>query len=643
MRKAWIPKEYLLTRIGFTVMETDNELLGLFNFHQDESAFERLIQKHAPMVWQVCQSFLWNRADCEDAVQAVFLLLAKKSNSLSKHSSLGGWLHRTSVNVSLNYRRKIHRRREVEFDTDLNPMNCNEPWESITQAQQCEQLHLELTRLPERYRNAIILCHLDGMTRSEAAESLETTTGAIKAALARGKRMLRQRLLKQGIALSTALTVFSQSRAFACESIATSKISASNLTVTSTGTQINTASSTVNVAGPLQAISSMPVAVFHAGIATMIGLTTIASFAALPSNSVNSSQTHQDLILHTEITGSEATNITIDPSEATQESEVESSSSPIQNQQNDITETARSKILDLQIRLAEAKSRYGDQHPEIVSLKRQLKAIESTLKSDERKRLQLELMTLSRKLGPSHPVILSLAERIKALDQPTETPAKKDLSELNSLFAELREKFGDSHPKVNELKQKIADEYLNSKAKTPGHDTPDSWSLLNPGKPQVQNRVEFMEEELRVLRGRYTDNHPNVVGLRRALANERYEAIEDVRQVLRFAPRQPGAEYDSPKEFDSLRVTQLSDCSELVDKQGKTYRRFIDSNGDKKFDIWIYFKDGRETYRDVDKNYDSLVDEFHYIVGDTLIISHDKNQDGKIDSTTRQRVSDLHR
>ena len=187
-------------------MVSDNELLGLYLVNNDQSAFESLVKRHAPMVMHVCRSFLWNPEDCDDAFQLVFALLSRKGKTLQKHSSIGGWLHKTSVNVSLTKRRSISRKREVTMDREPGSSNL-EPWELIANAQQCEKLHLEVSRLPRKYQDVIVLCHFDNLNRSDAADILDTTESAVKATLARARKMLRQRLLQQGIGLSSVLAI----------------------------------------------------------------------------------------------------------------------------------------------------------------------------------------------------------------------------------------------------------------------------------------------------------------------------------------------------------------------------------------------------------------------------------------------------
>ena len=60
----------------------------------------------------------------------------------------------------------------------------------------------ELSRLPEKYRAALVVCYLEGKTRSEAARLLGWKPGAVKIRLERGRDLLRSRLTRRGLALS---------------------------------------------------------------------------------------------------------------------------------------------------------------------------------------------------------------------------------------------------------------------------------------------------------------------------------------------------------------------------------------------------------------------------------------------------------
>ena len=82
--------------IGTAVGLTDGELLARYVASHDGPAFEALVARHGPMVAATCRAVLRDHHHVEDAFQATFLVLARKSASVRAGVCLGVWLHRVA-------------------------------------------------------------------------------------------------------------------------------------------------------------------------------------------------------------------------------------------------------------------------------------------------------------------------------------------------------------------------------------------------------------------------------------------------------------------------------------------------------------------------------------------------------------------
>src|SRR5262245_45321158 len=72
---------------------TDRQLLERFIKQRDEAAFAGLVERHSTTVWAVCRRMLHHEQDAEDAVQAVFLALARGAASIRQREAVGCWLY----------------------------------------------------------------------------------------------------------------------------------------------------------------------------------------------------------------------------------------------------------------------------------------------------------------------------------------------------------------------------------------------------------------------------------------------------------------------------------------------------------------------------------------------------------------------
>jgi RNA polymerase sigma factor (sigma-70 family) len=190
---------------------TEAELWARYVRQSDEAAFETLVHRHGPMVFDVCRRILGNEQDAEDAFQATFLVLVRKAASLHSPGSLANWLYGVARRTALEARNAAARRRAKEASVPPRSLDTDH-----SSAELRTVIDQELARLAEKYRATLVLCDLEGKTRSEAARLLGLAEGTVASRLARGRSILAKRLARRGFAGSLLTVALTEGTASAC-------------------------------------------------------------------------------------------------------------------------------------------------------------------------------------------------------------------------------------------------------------------------------------------------------------------------------------------------------------------------------------------------------------------------------------------
>jgi RNA polymerase sigma factor (sigma-70 family) len=183
---------------------TDQELVDRFVAARDEDAFAALVGRHGPMVGGVCRRVLRDPNDVEDALQATFLILARKAASIRKRESVASWLHGVARRVARQALVDAERRLRVERQRPVAPPA--ETCDSLTWREIRVVLDEELGRLPRSCQAPLILCYLEGRTQDEAADRLGWSKSTLRRRLERGRQLLQGRLARRGVTLSVGLS-----------------------------------------------------------------------------------------------------------------------------------------------------------------------------------------------------------------------------------------------------------------------------------------------------------------------------------------------------------------------------------------------------------------------------------------------------
>jgi RNA polymerase sigma factor (sigma-70 family) len=196
-----------LFRFGTAGQFSDTELLDRFVARRDEAAeaaFAALVERHGPMVLGVCRRVLGDRHEAEDAFQATFLVLTRKASAIARREQLANWLYSVACRTALSIRdrearRQARERRWQAMSTSRAEL-AGDDGPALSELRSI--LDEELARLPGLFRQAVVLCELEGLSRRAAAQRLGIPPGTLASRLARAKKVLRHRLVRRGLALS---------------------------------------------------------------------------------------------------------------------------------------------------------------------------------------------------------------------------------------------------------------------------------------------------------------------------------------------------------------------------------------------------------------------------------------------------------
>jgi RNA polymerase sigma factor (sigma-70 family) len=202
------PIRKVLDRIRGTLLmqeekeQSDGQLLERFVVGGDKLALETLVRRHAPMVLGVCRRLLRNTHDADDAFQATFLVLVRRTASIRSPELLANWLYRVARKTACKARQIAVKRGVHVTQPVVMPEPPTKPHDDVFGPEELALLHMEVERLPEKYRLAIVLCEMEGKSHRDVAQQLHVKEGTVGSRLARGHALLAKRLARRGVTVS---------------------------------------------------------------------------------------------------------------------------------------------------------------------------------------------------------------------------------------------------------------------------------------------------------------------------------------------------------------------------------------------------------------------------------------------------------
>ncbi len=170
-------------------------------------AFDALVCRYSSDVFSLLYRLTQNSDEAADLTQETFISALTAVKGFRGESGLRTWLFRIAINHSRNRFRWWKRRKRdqtISLDAEIGQSetrvletladNGQSP-EEVVIANELERALLgALNTLPEVFREAIILCDIEGLAYDEISDTLGINIGTVKSRIARGREDLRRKL-----------------------------------------------------------------------------------------------------------------------------------------------------------------------------------------------------------------------------------------------------------------------------------------------------------------------------------------------------------------------------------------------------------------------------------------------------------------
>ena len=186
--------------------ENDENLLRLYLEHEDEWAFNELVNRYSCKIYRLALKFTKNERNADDVLQEVFLTLVEKLGTFRGESTFSTWLYSIAKNTSLMYLRnnkKYQDEKQLIEETygEKEPTYAmpEEDWRFIPdqilmEEKKRERIRKALMEIPEMYRTVLQLKDMEGHTNQEVGKLLGLSLSAVKSRARRARVQFKNKL-----------------------------------------------------------------------------------------------------------------------------------------------------------------------------------------------------------------------------------------------------------------------------------------------------------------------------------------------------------------------------------------------------------------------------------------------------------------
>jgi RNA polymerase sigma-70 factor (ECF subfamily) len=192
--------------LGSRTVETasDHELLADIK-DGDEAAFQEIVRRYRNPITNFVYRMLDDYERSVELAQETFIRVFTSASRYQANYSFSTYIYRIASNLAISELRRRKRRKfvslfspftddngdAVELDPpDLNPLQD----ESLIKDERRKAVARAITSLPEKYRAAIVLRDVEGLSYDRIAEVLKLSEGTVKSRINRARNLLKEKL-----------------------------------------------------------------------------------------------------------------------------------------------------------------------------------------------------------------------------------------------------------------------------------------------------------------------------------------------------------------------------------------------------------------------------------------------------------------
>jgi RNA polymerase sigma-70 factor, ECF subfamily len=163
----------------------------------DPVAFVSLIKRYGDRILKVCYLMLKDYASAEDAAQETFIQVYRSINSFKGQSSLYTWMYKIVINKCRNILKKKDIYSSLD-ETEIFESGNDIEYEVLSDISM-ENVGRGVLSLAYIYREVITLFYFEDLAIKDICSILNESEGTIKSKLHRGRKILKDILLKEGM------------------------------------------------------------------------------------------------------------------------------------------------------------------------------------------------------------------------------------------------------------------------------------------------------------------------------------------------------------------------------------------------------------------------------------------------------------